>query len=91
VTTRTPLPTSIALPGGDATLLLAFDSGRGEAVDDPVRRLPLETLFCGRVGRAWQTRGTLDLRGLAARAAVAGVVRATCADAGETLHCSATP
>ena len=87
----TPLPLATAVPGQAASLTLAFDASRGEAVDDPKRKLPLETLFCGRVGRAWETRGTLDLRTLAARAATAGVARATCTDAGETLRCTAEP
>ena len=87
----TPLPVAIAPPGGVATLALAFDAERGEAVDDPVRKLPLESLFCGRVGRAWQTRGALDLRALAASAASAGIARATCTDADESLRCAAAP
>ncbi len=87
----TPLPVANAAPGQAASLTLAFDAARGEAVDDPERKLPLETLFCGHVGRAWETRGTLDLRSLAARAATAGVARAACTDAGETLRCTAEP
>ena len=87
--------TPTIIPGEDGDRLVpsvvAFDEARGAAVDAPVRQLPLETLFCGRAGLAWETRGTLDLRALAARAAVAGVVRAACADAGESLRCAATP
>jgi hypothetical protein len=87
----TPLPEATVPPGGDATITLAFDPARGEAVDDPHRKLPLETLFCGRIGRAWQTRGTLELRALAAVAAETGTARATCVDAGDTLGCTAAP
>jgi hypothetical protein len=87
----TPLPVATAQPGEDATLALSFDAARGEAVDDPVRKLPLETLFCGRVGQAWETRDALDLRALAARAASAGVARAACVDAGDALRCTAAP
>jgi hypothetical protein len=87
----TPLPTVIAAPGAFATVTLAFDAARGEPVDDPARKLPLESLFCGRVGRAWETRGTLDLRTLAARAAGGEIADAACEDAGPSLRCTAAP
>jgi hypothetical protein len=87
----TPLPVATARPGDTATLTLAFDTARRAAVDDPVRQLPLETLFCGRVGRAWETHGTLDLRDLAERAASVGVAYAACTDAGDTLRCAPAP
>jgi hypothetical protein len=85
----TPLPAILAQPGATATLTLAFDAARGEAVDDPSRKLPLETLFCGRPGRAWETRGTLDLQRLAAQAAATGTAHATCFDSGNALACIA--
>jgi hypothetical protein len=87
----TPLPAASAPPGGQAELRFSFDASRGEAVDDPVRQLPLEVLYCGRAGRAWETRSTLDLPVLAARAALDGTAKVTCGDVGDALLCSAAP
>lgn len=87
----TPLPARLAPPGGVVAFTVAFDPSSGQAIDDAARRLPLETLFCGRAGAAWKTRDTLDLRALAARAARDGVARAACVDAGVALRCAAEP
>jgi hypothetical protein len=87
----TPLPAAIARPGGDVLFTFAFDVNSGQPVDDPLRRLPLETLFCGHAGRAWETRGTLDLRAMAALASVHGVARAVCKDDGDAVRCATMP
>jgi hypothetical protein len=87
----TPLPAVSAPPGGQAELSFSFDASRGEAVDDPVRKLPLEVLYCGRAGRAWETRSTLDLPVLAMRAGSKGTAKAACRDVGNSLLCSIAP
>ncbi len=87
----TPLPIATAVPGADAVLALTFDSSRGQAVDDPIRQLPLEILFCGCPGRAWETRSVLDLRMLAASAVTTGVATGICRIDGNEMNCTPTP
>ena len=70
-----PLP-----PGRNVTLTLSVlgDQLRMEA------GLPVERVYCGLAGQAWQTRGEFDLKRLTLRPQ-AGV---TCRDAGNSAACN---
>jgi hypothetical protein len=76
-------------PGAVVSLHFTFDLRHGE-VTDPGSRLPVEALYCGHVGRAWATRGAIDVQALAARAAAHhGSARVTCRAAGDAVACTA--
>jgi len=74
-------------PGGTFRVSLLFDATTGAVLDDAQRRLPLETLFCGRAGEAWRTRSDLHLGELVAAAAGKGVARVVCRAAADRLDC----
>ena len=75
--------------GGNVLMSFAYRPERGEVTAEPASRLPVETLYCGLAGRAWATRGEIDVRAAAARAAAAGGrARITCRAAGGAVACA---
>ncbi len=78
--------------GHNMLMSFAFVPARGEVTAEPASRLPIETLYCGWAGRAWATRGEIDIRAAAARAAAAGGdVRVACRAVGAAVACALAP
>lgn len=73
------LPGLALAPGQAGTVSLFAADG----VVQTAERLPVERIFCGLAGNAWQTRGEVDLRGLAAGEGAAVVCRV----AGDAVGC----
>lgn len=71
-----------SLPAGGQTTLSLHVTAGGLRMD---AGLPVERIFCGFAGRAWQTRGELDLAILAA----GGANSAACRNDGERVACAA--
>jgi hypothetical protein len=78
-------------PDRNITMSFSFLPARGEVTAEPASKLPIERLYCGRAGRAWATRGEIDVRAVAARAAADdGNVSLSCRADGAAVSCDET-
>jgi len=70
---------------------LAFDVRSAEVTDRALEGLPVERLYCGPAGRAWQARAEVDFRALAARAAAGQPATVACRAVPAGLACADAP
>ncbi len=70
----------LALDAGGAATIRQYAA---DGVLQTAAKLPIERIFCGFAGRAWQTRGEVDLRGLA----MGEAARVVCRAVGEGVAC----
>jgi hypothetical protein len=71
-----------------ATLEMDFTLVNG-VVEVPGSRLPVEVLYCGHAGRAWETRCAIPVREMAASLSPGHpAVRVTCRAAGDAVACA---
>jgi hypothetical protein len=77
-------------PGRHFSITMSFDPGTGTvSMFNSVQvAVPIETLYCGYRGRAWETRYQFHLSRLAHEAASADKLELTCRPAGLAVKCS---
>jgi hypothetical protein len=77
-------------PQSHLTIDMSFDAATGTVVmyNSLKEALPIETVYCGYRGRAWETRFDFPLRALAAQAARNGQVTLVCRSADAAPACS---